>query len=414
MKNKFKAIPLNCAAANFILGAEKDRIYTVRFSAELNESIDGAAIQSALEYVVNLYPYFFVKTTAYKNFFALAPIVETPKAENVTRSDRITEFNPFSSCLSRLTYCGKEIIFEFFHAVSDGTGGLEFFSKLINEYLRLMYPEENFDDGIIDVSKIKQPEDGYKKFAKGLSFAKRNGETYAVKGEVEEDGANVFSFDFAEDDVKTLASRYGVTVTEFLAGILGMSIADVERASEKKSLKKIRLNIPVDLRRRFNFDTSANFTLNAPVEIPINNDPLLCVCDIIHNELCRETTPAHLAARCASVTVAYNAALMLVPSLTLKKSLVKSALSSSAARGSMTFSSLGAIHFPVTVGKRVSDIRFMFTYKPDTLYSCSALSYKGRLRVTFFRKFKEPIVENMFARRLKEVGLEYKEEQHKW
>lgn len=63
-----------------------------------------------------------------------------------------------------MIYRGKRIGVEFFHALTDGTGGMVFLKTLIGEYLRLKGVDFLYGDGVLDPAQTcrkEEHEDGF-------------------------------------------------------------------------------------------------------------------------------------------------------------------------------------------------------------------------------------------------------------
>ncbi len=131
-------------AANIFVAARTDVDTKVfRLAAELDEQVDPAVLQEALDRVYAQYPMF--RAVLRKGVFwyylqhsGLHPQVmadEEPSVQHIYHHDR-------RELLFRVLYRGNRISLEVFHALTDGTGALWFFQDLLTEYVGLRHTHE--------------------------------------------------------------------------------------------------------------------------------------------------------------------------------------------------------------------------------------------------------------------------------
>lgn len=120
--------------------ATKRTTRVFRFYCELKEPVDGSILQSALDKTIDKYPVFL--SVMRKGFFwyyleksDLKPKVKEevdPPCLNLYIRDRKT-------LLFQVVYYKNRINFEVFHALTDGTGAIQFLKELVKNYLILRY-----------------------------------------------------------------------------------------------------------------------------------------------------------------------------------------------------------------------------------------------------------------------------------
>ncbi|WP_026927811.1 hypothetical protein [Granulicoccus phenolivorans] len=145
-------------SANIFLAA-RNQIDTkvFRLSAELDEEIDPAVLQQALDVVFEQYPLFRAVLRRGVFWYYLQESARTP---TVVADDAptVTHLYRFDSreLLFRVLYRGRRISLEIFHALTDGTGSLWFFQDLLTEYVGRRHPE------YFDAAGAAQPDPGVK------------------------------------------------------------------------------------------------------------------------------------------------------------------------------------------------------------------------------------------------------------
>ena len=107
-----------------------------RVSATLDEDIDPAVLQSALDVTVRRFPSIAVRLRRGLFWYYLEEIPKAPEImdEKPYPLSRMY-FDDIRKCAFRVIVHEKRIAVEFFHALTDGNGGLVFVKTLVSEYL---------------------------------------------------------------------------------------------------------------------------------------------------------------------------------------------------------------------------------------------------------------------------------------
>ena len=131
---------LDNAAKIFPATSNKKDTRVFRFYCELKEPVDGSILQSALDKTIDKYPVFL--SVMRKGFFwyyleksDLKPKVKEevdPPCLNLYIRDRKT-------LLFQVVYYKNRINFEVFHALTDGTGAIQFLKELVKKGLIWKY-----------------------------------------------------------------------------------------------------------------------------------------------------------------------------------------------------------------------------------------------------------------------------------
>lgn len=399
---------LDPAATMFVLGRTEQRSYLIRLSATLYEPVEETVLQAALERTVEKYPCFFIRFICSQNRLFAEPAKSIPAVREKRDRSNLKLWEGHGSCQARVTYSGKTIFLEFFHAVSDGKGGLEFLTYLTAAYLSVRHQDESILQSISPVSKAHQLENGYQKFAKGFRTKKTHGSSFQIKGTP---GAmKITQYCLPVGEVRTAAKRCGVSVTEYMAALLCRAIAGVQRETlPEQRQKRIRLLIPVNLRTRFHCDTMRNFSLNVSLEaLPEETGDLPGLCSKFHQSMQSAVRPEKLAGQCASVSRICDAGIVRRLPLSAKKWFVQTGLALPWSANSLTFSNMGEIVWPEELKSRVEGLGVAFTPKPEAPYSCSAVSLNGTMRLTLTRTIQEPVLERHLGKILSGQKISFK------
>jgi len=162
---------------------------------------------------------------------------------------------------------------EFLHVITDGGGALIFLKTLLNIYNRncsenadanLLFPDtpiveskEGTEDKFKKISKKKFPHPDRLAPAWHLPFQTRATPRFKA-----------MSFCIPTDKLIEKVKEYNATITEFLTAAYLYSLQEL-REKERKGSKLLRVQVPVDLRRRYNEKTTRNFSAFVLPEIDL-------------------------------------------------------------------------------------------------------------------------------------------------
>ncbi|MDY4611592.1 MAG: hypothetical protein SPD11_13365 [Sphaerochaetaceae bacterium] len=268
---------------------------TFRVSMDLNVPVVPQLLEQALRTVLERLPYF--KVSLHEGFFwyylspSDAPVkLFEEKSYPCGRLDRrLTNGYLFKVC-----YTDRRIALEFFHALTDGTGGLMFLKLLVQRYLELSgCPAGTFPDilSLSDAPSVDEFSDPFQRWYDPEVPSSPAGK-HAFHLNVTEsltECVQVISGVLSASELKELSHAYQATVTEFLAASLLDSFRSIqaERVPERKRRRPVMLSIPVNLRKVFGESTMRNFTLFATVGIEpaLGDFSFQEIVDTIHHQL---------------------------------------------------------------------------------------------------------------------------------
>lgn len=243
-----------------------------RIIANLDKEVDPVVLQRATDLTLPRFPMYTV--TMKKRWHGL-------RTFNV--ADMKVDVEPFKAqreCydingkkpLFRVMYGDKFICVEFYHVLCDANGGIAFINCLTACYFRLLGQQVDMT-GIPDYrdkATEEEFEDGYLRFAEkkkgSINPAKSFGNAqFRRKDKVIKNRGNVsttYSFDM--NALKAVAVSCGATVHEYLAAVLCLTFLRLR--DESKSKRCIRLQMPIDLRKRFPTTALTNFVATTQFE----------------------------------------------------------------------------------------------------------------------------------------------------
>lgn len=117
---------------------------SMRLGCTLTEEVDPEILKAALERTIKSRPQFQVRIRRGFFWHYLETTDAIPKVEEEYGRPCPTLYGTeYRGILHyKVSYFGKRINLDMFHALSDGTGALEFLNQLVLNYLKIKYPEE--------------------------------------------------------------------------------------------------------------------------------------------------------------------------------------------------------------------------------------------------------------------------------
>ena len=387
-----------------------------RLSATLKENIDPDVLQEAVGAVLPRFPSIAVCLKRGVFWYYLEGIDEPPKVcpDGPCPLGRL-DFNEIRKCTFRVLYYKNRIAVEFFHAITDGNGGMVFLKTVVAEYIQRRYHVDiETEHGVLDVSDVPtegELEDSFLKNSGNVSADRREKSAYKLRGTPEEDGfLNLITGIVSIDDVKNAAKKYNVSVTAYLVSVLMMSIIEIQNGviKDRKRQKMVKVLIPVNLRKMFKSDSLRNFVLYITPEI----DPRMGdytfeeIVKSVHYQMGAELTEKRMAARITANVKAEKLMLLKLMPLFIKNAAMKIAYSLVGERKScLSFSNLGVVSLPETMLDYVDRMDFILGVQSTRPNNCGVISYNGKLYINFIRNIEEPTLERVFFRNLRKHGI---------
>ncbi len=266
-------LPLDDVAKSYTQFVNRSSMSVFRLAAYMNERVSPELLQMALNFTIKRFPYFAMSIK--KGFFwhyldsihGRFPI----EKEGPVPCQRIY-LSVSGSKAFRVLFYEKRISVEFFHGMTDGTGGKEFLKSLLLSYLRLEGKDIKESPLIMEPNSLVST-DEYRNEFKSL---KRHSGTagYLNKKALQLSGnltiekpSRVFHFKMPTSELKTACEKYGVNVTSYISTILFFA----SKASIDEIEGDVSVTIPVNMRNLFPSKTLRNFSLFTSLREDIRN-----------------------------------------------------------------------------------------------------------------------------------------------
>ena len=418
---KLQWMALDNAAKIFPAARRRNWSNVFRLSATLTEAVDKDALKCALEVTVRRFPSMAVRVRPGFFWYYIEQIPQAPEIVEEKSYPLVRmPFDDIRKCAFRVIVYDRRIAVEFFHAVTDGNGGLLFLKTLVAEYILQKYGVTvPCGDGILDrreEPKKEEWEDCFFRHAGPHRASRAESSAFRIIEKRERDGYKTnTTFILDANSIVEQAKRRGVTVTAYMAAVLVMAAMRVQEQQVRRRARRkpVKVVIPVDLRRMFQTKTLRNFALYATPGI----DPRLGdytfdeICDSIYHQMRVQITPQNMSAMIAKNVGDEKPLLLRLAPLCLKNIIMKMIFNAvGESRSCFSFSNLGVVRTPEEFSRFVERLDFVLGVQASAPYNTSAVTYRETMYLNIIRNIQEPVLERQIYAVLREQGLKVRVE----
>ena len=258
------------------------------------------------------------------------------------------------------------IAVEFFHALTDGTGGLIFLKTLVAEYLTQKYgvaiPAENGVLGRLEEPDPEELEDSFLHYAGDVTASRKEATAYHLSGTAERDGyKNLITMMLSADAVRACAKARGISVTELLCAAMMQAILNLqaEKVRDPRRRKPVKVLVPVNLRSLFPSRTLRNFASYITPEL----DPRMGECSFeelcgeVHHRMGLENNRRTMRAKFAANVASEKSPVLRVMPLFIKNIAMKAVFDAvGECKSCLCLSNLGNVQLPEAMAPYVQQI----------------------------------------------------------
>lgn len=263
---------LDDAAKIYPMSMKHGRMPMFRMSVYLKKDVVPELLQMALNFTIKRFPSF--ATTLKKGFFW--HYLDTAKRRFCIEQENDIPCQPIQVSYSgsqsfRVLYYNNRISVEFFHVLTDGTGGMTFLKTLVAEYLKLAETEIVLDDTLWEANDTPTVEEFENTFAKVPQSDTTSG--FIDKSAVQMSGrlavntpCRIVHLKMNTLELKGVAKKYNTTVTGYLLMIMFLA----GKAATDELSGDMNIQVPVNMRKFYPSKTVRNFSMYCGIRIPIN------------------------------------------------------------------------------------------------------------------------------------------------
>ena len=324
-------------------------------------------------------------------------------------------FDSVRKCAFRVLVYKNRMAVEFFHAVTDGTGGLIFLKTLLAEYLSEKYginvPAEKGVLGRLEEPDEEELEDSFLRYAGDVKASRREATAWHLSGTPEPDGyVNLITMMLRVPEVKACAKEHGVSVTELLCAAMMQALDNLqaEKVRLRQHRKPVKVTVPVNLRKLFPSHTLRNFASYVNVEI----DPRLGsytfeeICQLVHHTMGLGNDAKAMRAKIATNVASEKSPVLRVMPLFVKNIAMKAVFDAvGECKACLCLSNLGVVQVPQIMSPYIRRFDFVIGPQANAPHNCGIATWGDTMYVSCVRNIKEPELELHFYRVLQSLGL---------
>lgn len=405
---------LDNTAKLFPVIASENLSNVFRISATLKEEVVPGTLQRALEEVLPQFEGFGVKLRRgffwyYFEYNKKMPVIE----RETTYPCKYIDPHSNQLFLFRVTYYGKRINLEVFHAVTDGLGAVNFLKALVYRYLDR---KKDARTGIRVPQKISSDismnvEDSYvRHYKKTIRRKYSSKKAYHLKGEpLPLDEENILHGYVNVKELKKVSKSYGVSITKFFTACLIWAIYQ-EYMEGRPWEESIGISIPINLRRFFGSETMANFFAVTVIDF-LSDRKEHTFSEVLKTVSLQMDTK--ITKEKMEETISYNVSnekkwyLRITP-LFVKWCALNLIFRKNDRAYTMTLSNIGPIEIEADYRKEIERFHMMIGVSRRQPMKCAVCTYEEEVIVTFTSVFQDTRLQDRFFDFLKEKGISVK------
>lgn len=387
-----------------------------RLSATLVEEVDRSVLRAAMDVTMRRFPSIAVRLCKGFFWYYLEELSSSPDlSDEQSWPLAHTPFDTINKCALRVIVYKNRVAVEFYHALTDGSGGMVFLKSLLAEYIEQKYGVRiPCEMGVLDRHerpRESELEDSFSKYAGKVSLKRSASAVYKLRCTPEPIGVrHLTSFILDVDRLLALSRSKGISLTVFLASCMLLALQNLqnEQLPDKKKQRPLRVVVPVNLRKLFPSDTLRNFAHVVMPEI----DPRMGdfsfdeIASAVKHQLGLLATRKNLQAMFTPNVNAERSPVLRVMPLFVKNIAMKLIYDTVGERTNcLNLSNLGAVELPKGMESFIKRFDFVLGVQATKPNNCGVLSYGGKLYINFIRNTVEPSLERHFFAVLKGLGV---------
>ena len=392
-----------------------------RISATLTEPVDVAVLRSALDVTARRFPSIAVRLRRGMFWYYLEQIPHSPAIQEEKSCPLAhVPFHEVRQCAFRVLVYHNRFAVEFFHALTDGTGGLTFFKTLLAEYLSQKYgltiPAGDGVLGRLEEPDAEELEDSFLRYAGNVKASRKEATAWHLTGTPEKDGfKDLVTLMIPAPVLKECAKAHGVTVTELLCAAMIQAICQLqaEKMPQRSRRKPVKVLLPVNLRNLFPSKTLRNFAsyITPEVDPQMGDYTFDEICAAVHHRMGLENNPQTMRAKFAANVASEQSPLLRVMPLFIKNLAMKAVFDTvGECKSCLCLSNLGVVRLPEVMAPYVARMDFIIGVQAKAPHNCGVLTWNDTVYINCIRSIREPELELHFYRVLHQLGLPVKVE----
>ncbi|WP_224994773.1 hypothetical protein [Cesiribacter sp. SM1] len=394
----------------------------IRISVELKERIKAEPFSEAIRAIEERFPYY--KVILRRGFFWY--FLEHADIPIKVMADKGVPCRAFEKdeLMFRVLVMKNKVSVEFSHILTDGTGTLEFLKTLLFTYLEKC--GQRVPDGVPwlrpgEKASTEEHEDAFNRFFKKteaptISIPKAFHVPFSLKPRPRFD---VLLGIIPIKETIQKAKEHKVSLTEYLVAVYLYGLQKVHeelpKRAKRRSNKKVRIEVPVNLRNMYPTKTMRNFSLYVMPEIDVRMgwytfEQLL---KVVHHQMQLETDKKLISKMMArNVGGEKNLFIRGVP-LFLKSLILSQLYAAGTQKYSGVITNLGKVDFSPEINNHIKRVVFIPPPANKILkVNCGVVGFENKLVLSFGNITESKKLERYFFSFLISQGIPVKIEQY--
>lgn len=383
-----------------------------RVSVLLKENVDKDLLLLATKDALNRFPHLCVKLKRGVFWYYFEhnyndPIIEQedPFLFNSVRLHTKAGF------MFSVTYFGRRINLEMFHALTDGTGAIEFLKTIT--YYYLIHTGKNIEnDGSVQTEDVEMLtaesfDDFNENYDSRIKKPEKEEKAFQIKGHPYKDNwSGLVQLIMSVNEIKEKAHEYDTTVTGYLSSVILYALY-LSYFKNEKQKHNLRLFIPVNARKFFDSYSLRNFMLYIRTTGEFRDKDLNFsdVIGYVKHTLTNINRDVLIRQLVSNVDIEKHFYVKILP-LFLKDAIMRFAYKMYGQDSTtISFSNLGLIKAPKEMEKYVERFEFIIGVAKLSPVNIGAVSFNDTLVLSYATKFIDRHVIRRIASLLSEQGV---------
>lgn len=380
---------------------------TLRVCCTLNEDIEPEILEEALDRTIKMRSLFQVRIRrgVFWNYIEPTTIKPVVREEYDRPCPVLYGRNREGLLHYSVTYYHKRINLEVFHALTDGSGALDFLNVLVLNYLKIKYPDRftGIDIGA-EGSEAEREEDSFEKFHsnKGkMPLITRK--AYHIRGfKLPYNQLQFFELSMPAEAVVNRAKSMGVGVSGLLGASLMMAIYQDMPLIKRKL--PVTISMPVNLRNYYPSETLRNFFNSISVSHTFTGEETIEELAVEYEQKLKiSLEPESVKLQMDHYQKLERRVFIRMVPLALKQPVVKYFSKMDSKRVSAVVSNMGVVKLPESMQEYVEGYSALCSHNELFI---TVLSYKERMYIGITSGYRNTGVIKNFVRSLSKNGID--------
>lgn len=382
-----------------------------RFACELKEMVEQEILQQAVTLTLEDFPAFrcVLKNGLFWYYLEESDIQPVVREEYRPPCSPIYNKN-VKRLLFEVTYYRKRVNLEVYHALTDGTGAMEFLRMMVFHYLVLKYADEFADNPPVldyDATSAERTKDSFQKYYSRRRKRKQKMlVAYRMRGpRFPEQRILVTEGIMPVHQLLQKAREYHTTLTILCVSLLIMAIR--KEMPVRAAKKPVVITVPVNLRNHFPSGSARNFfcVIRVSYGAQDGDGSLESILAKVGANFKQALAPEELEGSINQFTALEKNVFTRAIPLVLKDPVMRVGYELSAREESSSLSNVGPVRMPPELSKYIELFDVFVSANKPQICMCS---FGENLTMSFTSPFVGTDVQKNFFRAITELGVTVK------